>query len=210
MTGPDSRGRRALLGIAALLVAPSLARPARAQAGEPTAVVERFHAVLLEVMRDARRLGPRGREQRLRPAMEAAFDLPAMARIAVGPAWTRMAPEQQAAIVAAFTDWSVASYAARFDGYSGETFTTLGETELRTGDRLVRTTLNRTDGEPVQLNYLMRRSATEDWRIVDIYLTGAISELASRRAEFTTILREGGPERLAAELRRRSAALLSG
>src|SRR5690606_27479760 len=108
----DSLHRRGLLGVAAVLVAPWTLRPALAQAGGPTAVVEGFHAVLLEVMRNAQRLGPRGREQRLRPAMQAAFDLPAMARIAVGPAWTRMSQAQQAAIVEAFADWSVASYAA--------------------------------------------------------------------------------------------------
>ena len=55
------------------------------------------------------------------------------------------------------------------------------------------------------LNYLLR-----DGRIVDIYLTGTISELASRRAEFTALLREGGPEQLVADLRRRTAALLHG
>lgn len=213
---PDSLRRRFLLrAAAAAVLAAAPFRRAAAQAGDaaagPAAVVERFHATLLDVMRNARRLGTRGREQRLRPAMEAAFDLPAMARIAVGPAWTRMTPAQQAAVADAFADWSVATYAARFDGYSGETFTTHGVAELRGGDRLVRTTLNRTDGEPVQLNYLLRQAGGgAAWKIVDVYLTGTISELASRRAEFTTILRDGGPERLAAELRRRSEALLRG
>ncbi|MBX6374678.1 MAG: ABC transporter substrate-binding protein [Acetobacteraceae bacterium] len=216
MIRPVSLGRRGLLATAAAtaaaLVAPAPLDSAAAQAaGDPAAVVERFHAVLLDVMRSARQLGTQGREQRLRPAMQAAFDLPAMARIAVGPAWTRMTPAQQAAIMQAFADWSVATYAARFDGYSGETFTTQGETELRNGDRLVRTTLNRTGGEPpVQLNYLMRRTGGDGWKIVDLYLTGTISELASRRAEFTAILRDGGPERLVAELRRRTDALLRG
>ncbi|MBW8269686.1 ABC transporter substrate-binding protein [Caldovatus aquaticus] len=219
MIRPDPRRRPVLLGAAAAAAcAAARFRRAAAQAGgaaagpaaDPVAVVERFHAVLLDVMRHARQLGPRGRERRLRPAMEAAFDLPAMARIAVGPAWTRMTPAQQAAVAEAFADWSVATYAARFDGYSGETFTTHGVTELRGGDRLVRTTLNRSDGEPVQLNYLLRQGADGAWKIVDVYLTGTISELASRRAEFATILREGGPERLAAELRRRSEALLRG
>jgi phospholipid transport system substrate-binding protein len=46
--------------------------------------------------------------------------------------------------------------------------------------------------------------------VVDIYLGGTISELASRRAEFTALLREGGAERLVAELRRRTEALLGG
>jgi phospholipid transport system substrate-binding protein len=198
--------RRGLIGLS--LIAPSLitlsaARPAAAQG----AVVDGFHATLLEIMRNARALGVRGREARLRPVMEAAFNLPAMARIAIGPAWTGMSPDQQQALADAFADWSIATYASRFDGYAGERFETVGEAPLANGDRLVRTQLVRPNDAPVQLNYLLRQSGGA-WRIVDVYLTGTISELASRRAEFTAILRDGGPERLLADLRQRTAALL--
>ena len=192
--------RRTLL--AAALALP-VALPFRAMA--QAAVVERLHAALLDIMRNARSLGVRGRERRLRPVMEATFNLPAMARIAVGPPWTGFTPGQQQAVVAAFADWSIATYASRFDGFSGESFETLGESARPNNDRLVATRLNRPNDPPVLLNDLLR-----DGRIVDVYLTGTISEIASRRAEFTSILREGGPDRLVAELRQRTAAALGG
>jgi len=197
--------RRLLLAlcIAALGAAPLHAQSSAAQP------VEQLHAALLDVMRQARALGVQGRFNRLRSVMEASFNLPAMTRIAIGPAWNRFTPEQQAALVQAFSEWSIATYANRFNGFSGETFTIEGESELRNGDRLIRTLLNRPGNSPVQLNYLVRRSGGT-WRIVDVYLTGSISELASRRADFAALLAEGGPARLAAELRRRSAALLQG
>lgn len=182
---------------------------APAQADSPIPVVERFHSVLLDVMRNARQLGARGRERRLRPAMQAAFDLPAMTRIAVGPPWTGLSEGERQALVSAFSDWVVATYANRFDGYAGESFATEGESALKTGDRMVRTQLVRPNDAPVQLNYLLRGGESR-WRVVDIYLSGTISELASRRAEFTALLRDGGAERLAAELRRRTGALLGG
>jgi phospholipid transport system substrate-binding protein len=199
--------RRAVLA-AAVTVLPSAPAPAQ-QAAPAAAVVEGFHAALLDVMRNARALGPRGRERRLRPAMQAAFDLPAMARIAVGPPWTGLAEGERQALVAAFSDWVVATYASRFDGYSGESFAAAGESALQNGDRLVRTQLLRPSDAPVQLNYLLRGGEGR-WRVVDIYLGGTVSELASRRAEFTALLREGGAERLVAELRRRTGALLGG
>jgi phospholipid transport system substrate-binding protein len=198
--------RRTLLALAAALLPPP--RPALAQTGA-VAVVEGFHAVLLEVMRNARQLGLRGRMARLAPVMERSFNLPAMTRIAVGPPWNGLAPADQQALVRAFSDWSIATYANRFDGYSGETFATLGENTLANGDRLVRTQLNRVNDSPVQLGYLLR-GGEGAWRIVDVYLTGTISELASRRAEFTSLLREGGAARLLAELRGRTEALLRG
>lgn len=182
---------------------------ALAQVGTPASVVDAFHAALLDTMRNARALGPRGRERRLRPAMQAAFDLPAMARIAVGPPWSGFAEGERRALVASFSDWVVATYANRFDGYAGETFTAATESASKTGDWLVRTQLQRPNDMPVQLNYLLRGGEGR-WRVVDVYLNGTISELASRRAEFTVLLREGGSERLIAELRRRTETLLGG
>lgn len=191
-----------------LLVAPglmALATPALAQTS-PTDVVERFHTALLEVMRNAQHLGPRGRYDRLTPVMSQAFDLGAMTRIATGANWAGLPPDQQQALSQAFTRWSIATYAARFDGYSGETFTTLGTQTLANGDTLVRTRLNRTDGEPVVLSYLLRGNPP---RIVDVYLTGTISELASRRSEFSALIRDGGVPRVMQELETRTARLLA-
>jgi len=73
----------------------------------------------------------------------------------------------------------------------------------------VRTQLVRPREEPVALNYLLRDFGGS-WRVVDIYLSGTVSELASRRAEFTTLLRDGGAPRLEAELKRRTETLLRG
>lgn len=190
-----------------LLLAPLIPLPALAQSAAAE-VVERFHATLIGVMRDAQRLSVRGRYDRLAPVMAQAFDLTAMARIAVGPPWTGFAPAEQAALTEAFTRWSIATYAARFDGFSGESFTTTGSQTQPNGDALIRTTLNRTGGqEAVVLSYLLRGNPP---RIVDIYLTGTISELASRRAEFTALIREGGAERVTRELQGRTARLLGG
>ncbi|MBB3898402.1 ABC transporter substrate-binding protein [Roseococcus suduntuyensis] len=178
--------------------------PALAQS-DPAQVIEGFHATLINLMRQARQLGVRGRYAQLEPVMGRVFDLPAMTRIAVGPPWTGFSPEDQAALTNAFTRWSIATYANRFDGYSGETFQTLGSQAVNNGT-LVRTQLNRTGGEgPVLLSYLLRGTPP---RVVDIYLTGTISELASRRAEFTSLIREGGATRVTRELEARTDRLL--
>jgi phospholipid transport system substrate-binding protein len=204
MTRPN---RRTLLGaLVALPLAAPVARPAWAQTG-PAATIEAFHAALLDIMKHADQLGVKGREQRIRPVLLRTFNLLVMARIACGRPWTDFTPAQQQAVAQAFSDWSIATYANRFDGFGGESFTTDGEGDLPNGDHMVRTHINRVNDSPVALNYLMRQSEGQ-YRVVDIYLTGTISELASRRADFTSILRDGGPDRLAAELNRRTAELL--
>lgn len=193
--------RRAALAASAALLAIAIV-PAWAQT--PAAPVEGFHAALIEIMRNAARLGVRGRFDRLAPVMTQVFDLPAMTRIAIGPAWTGFTATDQAALTEAFSRWSIATYAARFDGFAGESFATQGVQATANGDQLVRTVLNRAAGQdPVVLSYLLRNS-----RVVDVYLTGTISELASRRSEFAGLIREGGAARLLGELQRRNAALL--
>ena len=64
-------------------------------------------------------------------------------------------------------------------------------------------------GKTVALNYLMHKSGAE-WKIMDVYLDGAISELATRRSEFGAILKSGGPDGLIASLSRQGDKLLAG
>jgi len=71
----------------------------------------------------------------------------------------------------------------------------------------VRTRLVQSKGEPVSLNYLMRGSG-DAWKIVDVYLTGTISELATRRSEFAAILKAGGPSALVDTLRQQADKLM--
>ena len=186
----------------------AVASGAHAQHADAAARIKTFYAALLETMKDAKRLGVEGRYKKLAPAVNAAFDLPAMTRIAVGPSWNSFTPEQQAAVTAGFTRMTVATYASRFDGYDGERFEVDPKIVERGADRIVNTKLV-SGTEPVTLNYLMRSSGG-DWKIVDVYLSGTISELASRRAEFSAILKSGGPDALATTLRARGDKLLAG
>jgi len=188
-----------------------------AQDGEPVsasppdqavASIERFHAVLLDTMRDAKRLGVEGRYRKLEPAIRATFDLPAMARIAVGPSWTGLSAATQNAISDAFARMSIATYANRFDGYSGERFVVQPDAERRGRDVIVQSKLITSGREPIALNYLMR-SAGSEWKIIDVYLNGTVSELATRRTEFVSVLKTKGGDALAADLRARADRLLS-
>ena len=70
----------------------------------------------------------------------------------------------------------------------------------------MRSQIIKANGEPVKVDYMMRRSG-ETWLISDIYLDGAISEVATRRSEFATILRNDGIDGLIAALNRKADIL---
>jgi phospholipid transport system substrate-binding protein len=47
------------------------------------------------------------------------------------------------------------------------------------------------------------------WQIVDVYLAGTVSELATRRSEFSSVMRRGGAEALVDALQKKTAQLRS-
>ena len=198
---PDMKRRQALLGATALLAGFALPTCATAADVDPAvASIRAFYDALLAAMKQADQLGVRGRYDKLAPVIRATFDLPAMTRIAVGPEWTAIPPEQQTALQDSFARMTIATYANRFDGYSGQSFEVDPEILSRNTGRVVRTRLLRPKEDPVTLNYLMRGSG-DSWKIVDIYLSGTISELATQRSEFGAILKSGGPAALIESLR---------
>ena len=161
--------------------------------------VETLHAALLAAMRQGEALGFAGRLRELQPVLGEVFDIPDMAKTAVGGAWTALSAGQQAAAVEVFGRYMATMYASRFKSYSGQSFDT-GKVTGRGADKaIVATSLARPGKDPIVLDYLVRDDGGT-WRISDIYLNGAISQLAQLRAEFSSPLRDGGFAALQAAL----------
>jgi len=179
---------------------------ARAEQAAPQAVIKSFYVVLLDVMQNAGKLGFDGRYQKLKPAIEAAYNLPLMARLSVGPQWQSLTPAEQEQLSRAFAEFTVSTYANRFDDYSGEKFEVQPDTAPASGGVIVQSRLVKSNGEKVTLNYLMRE-ADGRWQAIDVFLSGTTSELATRRAEFTSILRRDGAQGLLNVLNRRISEL---
>ena len=149
----------------------------------------------LDVMKNAEKLGYQGRFDKFDPVINKVYDIPLMTRISVGPQWSSLTPDQQTKVTEAFKKLSIATYASRFDGYGGESFQITGESPANGGDEIIDTKLMRPNDEPVELNYRLRKTG-DDWKIIDVYLSGTISQLANYRSEFAATLRSGGADAL--------------
>jgi len=181
----------------ALLLGAGLPTTGSAAASDPQQLVQSFYGVLLSNMKDGRMLGEGGRYARLAPVVDRTFDIPSMTRLAVGPAWETLAPAQQQQLTAAFAHYVAATYADRFDTYSGEQLQVAGE-RPHGADLMVQTSIVKADGEKTRLDYLIRQG-----RISDVYLDGTISQLAVHRSEFHSILQREGVDGLVAALHRK-------
>jgi phospholipid transport system substrate-binding protein len=178
----------------------------RAQTASAAAThIQTYYQELMPTIQLAGRLSVRERDKRFGPAITSAFDLATMTRLAVGPAWKDFSAAQRAAVQEAFTRFIVADYASQISNYSGEKFIVDPETspESRGGGEIVKTRLLQPSGRTVSINYLVRGG-----RVIDVYLNGAISDLATRRDEFASIIASGGADGLIKRLQDRTQILL--
>ncbi len=172
-------------------------------ASEPASqVVERLNAGLLDVMQKAEELGFDGRVEALAEVLGGTYHLPVMTKAAVGRYWRRFDGKQREYLVDAFTRMTLATYADRFNGYSGERFEVLEEVPTIKDLVLVKNRLVKSNGDIIMLNYLTRPYGN-NWRIVDVYLDAKYSELARLRSEFLSVLSKGGFTALMAKLEER-------
>lgn len=176
----------------------------------PVATIQRFYDALLAVMKEAQRLSFDQRYQRLATPVTQTFNLALMSRLSVGPEWASLQPTQQQQLTDVFSRYTISVYASRFHDYSGERFSVDPNPTTNSNGVIVQSSLIKSDGEKVNLNYLMRQGDGGAWQAIDVYLSGTISELATRRSEFVGIIHSSGADGLVRALEQRTAALRTG
>lgn len=190
-----TRGPRFLAHAAAICLVASVALvalPSRAGAGgSATDAIDGLHATMLSVLRGAPSTTFQQRFDALAPEIDKVYDLDFMARKSLGKGFEALPVEDQRRWIAAFRNYMISNFAGRFRAFDGQKFETLGEEPAAQDTVLVKSRVV-DPKETVDLNYRMRRTESGDWKIVDVYLKGTVSELALRRSDFTaTFDREG-------------------
>jgi phospholipid transport system substrate-binding protein len=192
-----------------VVVAAAMVAATAAAESEPVRVVRQLDDALVAVLRDAGTLGYRGRFDRLAPVVAAAYDVPFMAEKSLGQGWKSLSDAQRQEWIGLSREFSVANYAANFDRWSGQSIALLGEEPGASDTVIVRTRIVDPKADPVELSYRLRRTDA-GWKIVDVYLKGTVSELALRRADYTSVLARDGFPALAGLMRTRIADLAAG
>jgi phospholipid transport system substrate-binding protein len=184
----------AVMLVSAPVAALVLPQPVLAQAADPaSAQVQGFYDALLASMKSGGTA--KSRYEKLKPAVEKAFDLPAMTATAVGPSFASMPDADKKALTEAFSRMTIANYAKNFDSFGGEKFTVEPASIARGSDHFVKSNL-KTAKETIAFNYRMHQVGSE-WKVTDVYLAGNISQMAQKRSDFAATLASGGPSGLA-------------
>jgi phospholipid transport system substrate-binding protein len=193
------------VAFAAGLALSMLSYPVHASPTTGGDTVQGLYDALLSTMKNGRILGQSGRFTQLEPVIRRSFDIASMTRLAVGPSWAGLTEGQRQQVTESFGRYISAIYADRFDSYAGQRLEVTGEHPAPSGV-MVQSQIIKASGEPVKVDYMMRSSG-DNWLICDIYLDGAISEVATRRSEFAAILKNDGIDGLIAALNRKADIL---
>jgi phospholipid transport system substrate-binding protein len=196
--------RRAALVVATLTLLAAFTRPS--QASPSVDAIEKLNTTLLSVMQNAARLGYDGRYRELEPVVLRTFDHPFMAQVMTGRFWGGFTTAQRERLVTTLRRFTAATYAARFDGYSGQSFEILGEGPGPREMVLVKTKIITNPSDAVAIDYLMRPEGSGA-AIADVFFNQSVSEVALRRSEYTAVLARYGFDGLVTSIEGKIAAM---
>ncbi|MGH8658467.1 MAG: ABC transporter substrate-binding protein [Gammaproteobacteria bacterium] len=167
------------------------------------AVVEQLHGTLIRIMENADKLGYTGRYQTLKPVVDDSFDFGEISRIVMGRYWRHLDNGQQAEFLNIFKALSTATYAARFDSYSGESFRQVAKEPFKGERLLLKTELVKQNGETIPFLYVLQPQQ-QKWLIINVVADG-VSDLSLKKAEYASIMKREGFPHLIAKLREKIA-----
>jgi phospholipid transport system substrate-binding protein len=130
-----------------------------------------------------------------------AFDVEGIARAVLGKNWKKATEEQRKAYMELFPKYVAKLYAIQFSDYSGETFVVKGSKPLSDGSTIVNAEIDRPDGEPIKLDFIVKKGA-QDLKVTDVKVEG-VSLLVTKRSEFDSVVAQRGIDGLIQAMRQK-------
>ena len=126
----------------------------------------------------------------LRTIAEQDFDVPRIARFALGQYWRSASDTDRQQFVAAFEDYMVQVYATRFRQYSGASFKVMGQ-RAQGDTTMVTTEIAQASGQPPAKVIWQIARQPNGYKITDVVIEG-ISQAVTYREEFSSVIEQHG------------------
>ncbi|NKC12105.1 MAG: hypothetical protein GKR94_07845 [Gammaproteobacteria bacterium] len=194
-----------LLALSLLFPNPAAAREVLAQARVP---VDVFQNGLLESMRGGANTGFGERRDSLVTLITNTFDIAYIERVILGQHGKTMTREERGTLGPLMLQLAASLLAKQFGTYNNERFEIKFARPLSAGRVRVRSAFVSGDGEITHTDYIVRpdNDKGDVWHIRDFQYDG-ISGTRIHRAEYASILKNGGVKELIAKLREKIAQM---
>jgi phospholipid transport system substrate-binding protein len=123
----------------------------------------------------------------------------------IGDTWKKTNKKDQQEIVIIFQEYIAKNYFKRFKKITNPTFKYKESKKISEKLMLIKTILV-VDKEEVSINYLLIFDKNQ-WRIFDVLLAGSISEIATKKSEFSSFIRDGKISPLIDALKKQNSVL---
>lgn len=165
--------------------------------------VEHLNNTLIDVMKNADRLRYQGRYKKLEPVVKEVFQFEGVAQIALGSHWKKLDQAQKLTFIGVLTNLSIATYAAQFNSYAGEKFQFEAAEEPKPERITLRYVMTAPTEKPIKFEYVVNQFEGR-WEIINIIVDG-ISDLALKKAQYTSVIDREGFDKLVAKLNQKVA-----
>jgi phospholipid transport system substrate-binding protein len=165
--------------------------------------VDLLNNTLIEVMKNADRLRYQGRYKKLEPVVKEVFQFEGVAQIALGSHWKKLDQAQKLTFIGVLTNLSIATYAAQFNSYAGEKFQFEAAEEPKPERITLRYLMTAPNEKPIKFEYVVNQFEGK-WEIINIIVDG-ISDLALKKAQYTSVIDREGFDKLVAKLNQKVA-----
>ena len=123
------------------------------------------------------------------------FDYEKMIKFIYGRSWKDLNKELQNELSLVFLDYISFNYANRFKDIESLNFEYVSLEEISNNKKIVKTLLKINNDKPIKIDYLFLYDG-KNWKVFDVLLTGSISEIATKKSEFFSIIKNEGAEGL--------------
>jgi len=192
-----------LLGAALLLGLSAFQSNAIAEEDEdnpPRELVETLQKELIAAMKMGEEWDYQARYQHLAPVVRHAHHFHLVAPMVLGQNWGSLERAEKSEFLRTLEHLAIANMASNFNNHNGEQFRTLESRDLRRGQKLIHTVMERTNKSDIEFNYVLAKHR-ESWGIVNVIVDG-VSDLALKRADYQSIIKKEGFDELVRKLKK--------
>ena len=129
-----------------------------------------------------------------------------MLKMIIGEAWKNINSNEKKELIIVFNEYISKNYIKRFSKIKDPVFETLENKKLA-NFFMIKTLLLLKNNEKVSISYLLTEK-DEEWKIFDVLLAGSVSEIATKKSEFNSFLKDGKIDSLLEALRKKNKLLL--
>ena len=129
------------------------------------------------------------------------YDTRKMIRMIIGDQWKKISKSKKDEVTVLFGKYIARNYIKQFSRFNSIKFNYKGKKRIGEKYLLVKSILILNNKDQIKINYLLIND--KESKIFDVLIDGTISEISTKKSEFSKHLQEGGVDLLIKELRKK-------